>query len=423
MYSVQGSRAPESTVSGARQSPPPAPVSAAALAGELCAARERVRAVLAGIDAAHWLGPRLSIVNPPLWELGHLGWFQERWLLRRRGDGALAPSLLAGADALYDSARVAHGTRWDLPLPSPAATWRYLDQVLEQALERLHRQPTELGYYAWLCAGHEQMHAEALRYTWQTHGYAAPAEAVGEAYADAPVAGGVTGDIEFAGGRFELGASPAASFVFDNEKWAHPVALAPFAIARCATSMAQYAAFVDDGGYRDARWWSAPGWAWREQAAAGHPLYWRAAGRRQGWEVRDHQDWLPLRPELPMLHVNAWEAQAWCRWAGRRLPSEAEWEYAASHAGATAGSKRSFAWGEAAPSPQRANLWWPDLPRASRPLPGAALGAGDSAAGCRQLIGNVWEWTSSVFAAYPGFVIDPYAEYSAPAVASPPRRR
>jgi iron(II)-dependent oxidoreductase len=215
------------------------------------------------------------------------------------------------------------------------------------------------------------------------------------------------------GGRFLLGALPSEPFVFDNEKWAHPVDLQPFRIARAPLTQGEFAAFVEAGGYQRRQWWSDEGWVWREQAGVTGPAYWQRDGN--GWLRRDFDRWVSLEPDRPMLHVNWYEADAWCRWAGRRLPSEAEWELAAAGvcegpARALASAQRRFPWGEEVAGPERANLDG----RAGGCLDVAGCALGDSSFGCRQMLGNVWEWTASDFLPYPGFVPDPYRDYSQP---------
>ena len=202
--------------------------------------------------------------------------------------------------------------------------------------------------------------------------------------------------------------------MFDNEKWAHPAVIRPFRIALAPVTNVEFAAFVEDKGYLRREWWRDEGWLWREQARAEHPLYWqREAGGR--WYRRRYDELVPLEEHHPVIHVNWYEAEAYCRWAGRRLPTEAEWEVAASAEPSrdrrtVGGRKRTFPWGEDPPSPTVANL---DA-CAGGCIGVGALAAGDSAFGCRQMIGNVWEWTNTTFGPYPGFVPDPYKEYSEP---------
>ena len=375
------------------------------LAGWVRDARARSLELVADLSDDELVGPRLSIVNPLLWEIGHVAWFQERWVLRHAAGRA---PMRANGDALYDSAAVAHETRWDLPLPSRSETLGYMRRVRDEVLEILdRREPApEEAYFVKLSVFHEDMHDEAFTYTRQTLGY--PAPRIGLDRAGASSGGGrQPGDVEVSGGEFALGAVPGGEpFVFDNEKWAHPVRLEPFAIARAAVTQAEFREFVEEAGYRRPELWSRPGAEWLRAAGAEHPLYWR---RETGgsWLRRDFDRWLPLEPDQPVVHVNWYEAEAYCRFRARRLASEAEWEAAAARDGAR---RRRFPWGDEPPSPERANLEW----RSTGCLDVGALPRGDSAAGCRQMLGNVWEWTASDFLPYPGFVRDPYQEYSEP---------
>jgi len=370
------------------------------LSDQLRDARRRTQSLTGDLRGEQLFGPKLSIVNPVLWELGHVAWFQEHWCLRLRPDESLADSLLKGSDALYDSAKVAHDTRWDLPLPSLSGTLDYQERVLERILERLERESSDpwFVYFVQLAIFHEDMHAEAFHYTRQTLGYSDPLQST----ASAENAGTeeLRGDTEVAGGTYLVGASRNSGFHFDNEKWAHPVTVTPFRIARAPVTNREFLEFVREGGYRRRDWWSAEGW---ERKQASMPRYWKGGGDE--WLERRFLDWVPLEPDLPVMHVDWHEANAYCRYAGRRLPTEAEWEIAASVA--EAGVRRRYPWGNSNDG-GRANLGG----RGRAPVD--AYASGDSYGGCRQMIGNVWEWTSSAFEPYPGFVSDPYREYSEP---------
>jgi len=381
------------------------------VAGELRASREHLTRITADLDGDRLLGPKLAIVNPPLWELGHVAWFQEYWCLRRRGPDLGVDSIMKGADALYDSAKVAHGTRWSLPLPDLKATRSYQSEILERVQRRLEREPDnrELHYFVQLATFHEDMHAEAFHYTRQTLGYEVPfAGGPGEGAPSVfhhPPSTVPSGDVELAGGAFHLGASPDGNFVFDNEKWAHEVRLAPFRIARMPVTNAEYRDFVQAGGYSRRQWWGHDGWEWKSREDLQAPKYWV---KQEGtWAQRKFDRIAALLPHEPVVHVNWHEAQAYCRFANRRLPTEAEWEYAASRE-SRAQEKRHYPWGSQFPDAARANLEGTGVAAVE------AYPEGDAASGCRQMIGNIWEWTASTFDRYPGFVLDPYQEYSEP---------
>ncbi|HSF18407.1 MAG TPA: selenoneine synthase SenA [Vicinamibacteria bacterium] len=344
--------------------------------------------------------PKLDTVNPIRWELGHVAHFFEVFFLDLLGKHE---RLLTGADEIYDSFKVAHEDRWSLPLPDREGTLAYMNRVLGLVLERLgEAEPgPSATYLAMLATLHEDMHGEALTYTRQTVGYPRPVLETSPVRIEGR---GCRGDVEVPGGTYRLGASPEAPFVFDNEKWAHEVELAPFRIARAPVTNEEFAAFVDEGGYLERRFWSYEGWMWRSAADVRCPRYWVRSG--SGWLGRDFDRYAPLAPFKPVVHVSWFEAEAYCNWAGRRLPSEAEWELAASSM-----EKHPFPWGAEPPTAEHANL-------DSRHLGTVEVGAfpaSDSAFGCRQMIGNVWEWTDSAFYPFPGFVLDfPYREYSAP---------
>src|SRR5258708_68989 len=245
-------------------------------------ARERTLALVEDLDDDQMIGPRLSIVNPLRWEIGHIAWFQEYWVLRHLNHRV---PILEGADTLYDSARVAHETRWDLPLPSKTETMNFMQNILDQVLD-LYSQKEDAGelsdddaYFLSLVLLHEDMHAEAITYSRQTLGFSAPRFEMVDASPQSKTVKEVIDDplrdVEIPGGQFLLGSIPGKAFAFDNEMAAHEVQVQPFEISRTAVSNAQYAAFVDDGGYEWRELWNDAGWRWRESTGAKHPVYWR----------------------------------------------------------------------------------------------------------------------------------------------------
>jgi len=322
----------------------------------LAQARARLRALIDRLPDEGWLGPRAEHLNPPLWEYGHIVWFEERWCLRERPDGTCAPSLLPGADALYNSSTVPHDTRWDLPLLQPAAVDAYAARVDEAVTARLRSAfNDDLAYFAELSLYHELMHIEAWWMAFQNLGYAPPGWPEIAGVQSSPL-------IAFAEGEAALGSGPDEGFVFDNEKWRHAVPVPGFDIDASLVSEMAFAEFVEAGGYRTRAGWSDDGWAWRQASDAGHPVYWNRAN--DGWQVRRFGRWQPLSPDAPMLHVNRFEAEAFAAWRGRQLPTAAQWLRATTHP--------AFRWG---------------------------MG---------------WEWLHDPFAPYPGFATDPYQDYSQP---------
>ena len=326
-------------------------------------AQQRTWAALADLAPEQWQVPYHPGINPPRWEIGHVAWFTEWWVLRDAHWNELdemltcRPSMLQGADRWFDSGRVPHVDRWTLDLPSPGELRGYALAVLDGVRARLAASDEGELYPFRLALFHEDMHGEALTYMRQTLDYALPLPL------PMPPLSADGGDVEVPGGTFILGSPRADAFVFDNEKWAHERTVAPYRISRQCVRNAAYAEFVEAGGYRERRCWSDDGLTWLDQASPTHPERWRKG--RDGWEHRWFGRWERLPPDGPVCHVNAYEAEAYCRWAGRRLPSEAEWEHAAT--------LDAIEWG-----------------------------------------GTVWEWTADAFTSYPGFSPDRYRDYSQP---------
>jgi len=367
-------------------------------------ARDYTLAVYAHLDETALRFPCVRTVNPPLWELAHVAWFQEHWCLRWRDGAAREASFIGDADTMLNSALIPHAQRWDLPQLGWPVVHGYMQRVLDATIERIERSAVLDSYFPLLALYHEDMHAEAYRMSLQTLGLPAPRL---RASVSMPLAEPVTQrEVMFQGGHLVQGARSGPDFVFDNELSAHEIEVAPFALAVCTVTQDEYREFVEAGGYRDARWWSEAGWQWRSAGRIGEPQHWRRDGGR--WLARSFDRWTPIEPSHPMLLVGAYEAEAYAAYAGARLPSEAEWEYAARYGLPEAGDR--YPWGNEAKPAGDVNL---DLYHAGT-VPVAALSSADSAVGLRQMLGNVWEWTSTTFGPYQGFEPGPYKEYSQP---------
>lgn len=359
-------------------------------------ARARTLALVGDLRDDLLLVPMLDTINPILWEIGHVASFAEFWTLRHLHG---RDPMIAGADELYDSAKVAHDARWSLPLPSRAETIDFMARQLDDTLN--HPCDDErAGYFNALSLFHEDMHDEALIYTRHILSYPQPQFG----FAPPPPSGGrVEGDARVPAGKYAIGARRGDGFVFDNEKWSHDVYLDAFSIAKRTVTNAEFAAFVEAGGYTRDELWSDEGLTWRNESKAAHPAYWRRKGA--AWERRRFDRYVPLREREPVVNVNAFEAEAYCAWAGRRLPTEAEWEAAASGP-----AHLRYPWGETSWTPERANL---DAHYGGACEVDAFAGSAGPF-GCVQMIGNVWEWTATPFLPYPGFSPDSYKEYSEP---------
>jgi iron(II)-dependent oxidoreductase len=286
----------------------------------------------------------------------------------------------------------------------------YIAEVRGRVLDHLERTALDParplvrdGFVYGMVVQHEHQHDETLLATanlmsdysrFATVATPAPASAI------APP----SGEVLVQAGPFTMGTDTIA-WAYDNERGAHTVDLPSFWIDAAPVTNAHYLRFVEDGGYHDARHWTPEGWKWRTRAGAEHPEFWRRDGEGS-WSVLRFGAPRPLNLEQPVQHVSWFEADAFARWAGKRLPTEAEWEKAASWE--PAGAKRIYPWGDDEPSERTANLGQ----RHYEPAAAGAYPDGVSPWGCHQMLGDVWEWTSSDFLPYPGFASFPYVEYS-----------
>ena len=336
------------------------------------------------LETTNYVVPRGLDVNPPLWELGHIGWFQEWWVARNmqrslgtrcEPDHTRLASIEPHADRWWDSTHVIHDTRWALDLPDANHIRAYLLDTLEGTLDLLEKADNtdDALYFYRLCLFHEDMHSEALVYMAQTLGMAFDNDMV-RAFTPAPTS--VREPILIPACTWQLGSNAGDGFSFDNERPAHNVEVPEFEIDAQPVTWSQYVEFVDDGGYDRQALWSPEGWQWLQSLASAEgrrgPRYVDQIGVASGAVMQTRFGTARrMHGSQSAMHMTWYEADAWCRWAGRRLPFEVEWEVAAHTA-----ARRGFLWG------------------------------------------NVWEWTGSTFRGYlnetTSFQPDPYVDYSQP---------
>ncbi|MCA6092099.1 ergothioneine biosynthesis protein EgtB [Streptomyces sp. SCA3-4] len=376
-------------------------------ASALLGARERTRLLTGCVDEHELTAQHSPLMSPLVWDLAHIGNQEELWLLRAvAGQTALRPEI----DSVYDAFEHPRAERPSLPLLAPKEAHGYVDEVRGRVLDVLERTPVTGGgplvedsFAFGMIAQHEQQHDETMLITHQLRGGPAALTAP-EPPPAPPEAALLPQEVLVEGGPFTMGTS-AEPWALDNERPAHPRFVPSFFLDTLPVSNGAYLRFIEDGGYADRRWWHPAGWEQVRRHGLAAPLFWRREG--DVWVRRRFGVVEPVPAHEPVLHVSWYEAAAYAAWAGRRLPTEAEWEKAARHDPVSGRSMR-YPWGDEDPTPSHANLGQRHL----RPAAVGAYARGASPLGVRQLIGDVWEWTASDFLPYPGFRAFPYREYS-----------
>jgi ergothioneine biosynthesis protein EgtB len=387
--------------------------------------RARTLEIVAPLEIEDYVIQTAEFMSPPRWHIGHTSWFFETVLQKYQpGYKTYREDFLFFFNSYYEGfgPRIERPKRGTRSRPTVADTRKYRAHIDEQMLGFIEDVSSrddgdQILSIVRLGLEHEMQHQELLVYDIKhllCDQFDAPMKPAPQSIVN------ISGMVEIEGGLFELGYDAAKdgcephagmralhAFAWDNEKPAHRVWLEDFAIDRAPTSIGEYLEFMNDGGYRDFRWWHSAGW---EQVNTEHwqaPLYWEMHDGE--WMIRDFSGLHPATDKAnePVSHVSFLEASAYAKWAGKRLPTEAEWEKAATLSSAAL-NKQSFPWGDATPDESRANLW------ESRLWSVAPIGAfpdGRSARGCHQMIGDVWEWTTSDYTPYPGFKSD-FDEYN-----------
>jgi len=342
-------------------------------------------------------------INPPVWEIGHCAFFYEYFLLRPLL--GIEP-IMPGSDTIWDSFDIPHRERWtEGVVAEKSDTLAYYRKVLDQTRELISpdRDPAdETRYLAQYCIAHQCMHLESLVWCRQTLGHRAPsfAQRDNPPLSENPLD---PSDAEVPEGDYSIGVpvpeegKKADSFSFDNERPGFVKTIPGFQISRTLVTQGQFRDFADDGGYHEQNHWSFGGRYWLRNSGRDSPAYWENGDGE--WRVRRFDKIEIISPDAPMLHISFWEAEAYCNWAGRRLPNEYEWE-----AAARGPESRRFPWGDTDPTPGLADLDCRHLATA----PATAFPESASPVGCLQMIGTAWEWTTSQYLPFDGFCVDMY---------------
>lgn len=371
------------------------------LAEELTETRARTLALASGLEDHTLEQVHSPLLSPLVWDLAHIACFEDMWISHAAGTRALRPELFT----TYDAVETPRSRRGELDLLTASETFTHMAVVRSRTEALIADGAAEQTDLIELVICHEQQHNETMLQLLALAQLPDPFMVDGAAAreADAATAQGGLDLVAFAGGGVTIGAGPGQGFVYDNERPAHTRELAAFRLARTPATNADWLAFIDAGGYRRRELWSAEGWRWRMREAIERPLHWTADGRQ--WRLGEL---VAIEPDVAVVHISWFEAEAFANSHGLRLPTEFEWELAAT-ADPTTGRRNPFPWGDEPVSRARANV----DQVSGGPVPAGSL-PGASSAGLQSLIGDVWEWTASWFDGYPGFSAYPYREYSEP---------
>jgi iron(II)-dependent oxidoreductase len=367
-------------------------------------ARARTMALVASISDEDLERVHSPLMSPLVWDLGHIAAFEDLWLVHRFGD---RPLLRDDLVAVYDAFETPRADRGELPFLPPEAAREYLEAVRARTVEVIEARGVGNGTLHEMVLRHEHQHNETMLQTIQLARLSdyrlAGAVPTASAEEERLARGSDLELVEIPAGECTIGAGPRG-FAYDNERPRHRTDVRRYLIGRTPITNASYLTFVEGGGYERREWWSDEGWAWKEQYDITRPLTWTADLAAE-WRLGALE---PLHPDQPVVHVAWFEADAFARAHGARLPTEIEWEKAATW-DQDDGSAQPYPWGSEPLKPGiHANVDQLGL----GPSPVRQHPAGASPFGCLAMIGDVWEWTATDFAGYPGFRAHPYREYS-----------